>query len=376
MEFTPSAGSTLGVEMELQLLDAETLDLRDEILPLLESLAETSHVKPEVTQNTVEVVSKVCRNTVELEQHLTAVSLELLDKSRQLGLRLCGAGTHPFGRQLTLITPRPRYLGMEEQAGFRLHSQTTFATHVHIGMSSGDEAIALMRALKPYLPLLIAVSANSPFWRGFDTGCASYRQRILAATRSYGVPPSFNDWAEFCHFFETTQRAQVFETINDIHWDIRPRPRFGTLEVRTMDQQATVADVVALAGFVRVLIEWLRRMAGGSSPGVPRDLRWWINKENHFQASRLGLDARYIADDQGRVRPLRAVWEQVYAEIEPVAAELGESSRLAHLRRRIETGLGYERQRDCYRERASMRAVTLALAEEFECAQREPVSRH
>jgi len=149
VEFTPSATNTIGVEIELQLLDAESLDLRDGILPLMELFPGTAYIKPEVIQNTVEIVSRVCTSVAELEGHLSALAAELHGKSRELGMRLCGAGTHPFSQRLTLITPLPRYLAMEAQAAFRLHAQTTFATHTHIGMSSGDEAVALMRRLKP-----------------------------------------------------------------------------------------------------------------------------------------------------------------------------------------------------------------------------------
>jgi carboxylate-amine ligase len=362
MEFKRSEPLTIGVELEFQLLKAETLDLTDGILPLMEFYPDSPYVKPECIQNTVEIASKVCTDIAELKAHLTALVADLKAKCKTLGMRLCGAGTHPFCQHLALITPLPRYLTMEERYGYLAHTQVTFATHVHLGVTSGDEAIALMRSLKPYLPLLIALSANSPFWRGYDTGYASYRHRILAATRSYGVPPSFQTWKEFCHFFETTHRAGLFQTLNDIHWDLRPRPHLGTLEVRVMDAQSTITEAMNLTSFVRVLAAYLLRHADGMLPNLP----WWLEKENHFHASRLGLEAGYVADEQGTTRPLAAVWREVLGTLRPLAEELGQGAWLERLHRRVEEGLSYAYQRQISEESGSLRQVVSALIGELE----------
>lgn len=244
--------------MEFQIIDMESLDLTDRIMKLMELYPDSANIKPEFIQNTVEVASDICTSLPELESQVKQMVLELLGNCHDLGFTLCGAGTHPFSEQLAILTPLPRYLRMEQTSAFLAHNQITFSTHVHIGMTSGDEAISIMRQLKAYLPLLIALSASSPFWRGYDTGFASYRHRILAATRSYGIPPSFENWQFFNDFFDASQQAGVFETINDIHWDIRPRPHLGTLEIRVMDAQATVAEAAALAGLVRAIVYFLK----------------------------------------------------------------------------------------------------------------------
>lgn len=257
MEFIPSQAMTIGMEMEFQIVDQQSLNLIDRILSLLDLYPGSTNIKPEFIQNTVEVTSDVCTSLQELEKQVREMVADLLVNCHAIGVTLCGAGIHPFSKELAILTPLPRYLRMEQALGFMAHNQITFATHVHIGMTSGDEAISIMRRLKPYLPLLIALSASSPFWRGYDTCFASYRHRILAASRSYGIPPSFENWQGFSDFFITTQQAGIFETINDIHWDIRPRPHLGTLEIRVMDAQATVAEAVALAGLVRALVRLL-----------------------------------------------------------------------------------------------------------------------
>lgn len=363
MEFRAGDPVTVGLELELQLLDAGTLDLVDGVLPLLELYPDNPYIKPESIQNTIELITPVCRSVAEMHAHLLPLVRELRERCGRLGMALCGGGTHPFSQRLALITPKPRYLAMEQRAGYLMHSQITFATHVHLGMRDGDEAVTLMHRLKPYLPLLIGLSASSPFWRGYDTHCVSYRQRLLATSRSYGVPPSFPDWAAFCRFFEASRHARLFESDNDIHWDIRPRPRFGSLEVRAMDAQPTVSEAMALAGFVRALARFLRDNPDRGD--LPQPLPWWIEKENHYQASLQGLSAPYIHNPSGDARPLAAVWQDVAAAIAPAAELLGESSWLARLHRRVNDGLSPARQRQVLAETGSFRDVAQSLVAEL-----------
>jgi glutamate---cysteine ligase / carboxylate-amine ligase len=367
LEFKPSGSMTIGAELELQFLDGNTLDLADGILPLLELCPASEYITPEIVQNTVEIVSPICNGIDELEARLSTAVANLNASCRKLGMRLCGAGTHPFSQRLSLVTPLPRYVRMQQQAGHLARTQITFATHVHLGMASGDEAMRVMRGLKPFLPLLIALSASSPFWRGHDTGYVAYRHRILAATRSYGVPPSFGSWDEFCHFLTSTRRAGLFESIDDIHWDLRPRPRIGTLEIRVMDAQPSVHEAANLASLLRVLAHYLKAHPTGSlPPGLPQPLQWWFEKENHFHASRLGMQGNCVADAQGVTRGLAELWEGVADTLQPLAAELGEADRLEALRRSVAEGLSHARQRRVYEQTGSLQAVVGALVEELE----------
>ncbi len=366
MQFRPSDPGTVGMELELQLIDRRTMDLADGILPLMELCAGNPYVKPEFIQNTVEIASKVCRSLPELDHHVRALAREIAGNCEKLGLALCGAGSHPFGQRLALFTPMPRYLEMEQATGYLGHTQITFATHVHIGMSSGAEAVRVMRDLKPFLPLLLAISASSPFWRGYDTGFASYRHRILAATRSYGIPPSFPDWESFSAFLETAFKAGIFPTINDIHWDIRPRPHLGSLEVRVMDAQPTVSEAIALAGFVRVLVDYLRHTPESERlPGLPAPLPWWFEKHNHYQASQLGLEASILANEEGGLRSLRALFEDLVEAVTPTAERLGQTPELRRLIETVSTGVSYLRQREIQRRSGSYNRVVEALVEEL-----------
>lgn len=366
MEFCSSNPATIGVEMELQLLDTKSLDLVDRILPLLKLVPAETHIQPEFIQNTVEVASDVCTGLAELQLCLTEKIKILQEKCAELDVVICGAGTHPFSRSLATITPAPRYRRIEKTEGHISHTQITFATHVHIGMASGEEAVFVMRELKPYLPLLLALSASSPFWRGYDTAFASYRHRILAASRSYGIPPTFKDWEAFCRFLINAERANTFGTVHDIHWDIRPRPHLGSLEVRVMDAQPTVSDAVALGGFVRALIEFLRRIPKRDRPEhLPQALPWWFEKENHYQASRAGLDARFVNDPEGGTTSLRSTFNWVASAIQGIAEELGQQSYFVMLCEDVENRLCYSKQRSVYERTGSMIKVVESLVDEL-----------
>ncbi len=373
VKFAPSSPTSIGMEMEFQLLDPVTLDLVDGILPLIQLYPDHPYIKPEFIQNTVEVCATICDDLEALETHFLSLVKELHGTCNRLGMALCSAGTHPFSESLALITPIPRYLRIEKTSGHLCRTQITFATHVHIGMVSGDEAIRIMRELKALLPLLIAVSASSPFWRGYDTGYVAYRHRILAATRSYGIPPSFENWRDFSDFYTMTHRAGVFESIHDIHWDIRPRPHLGTLEVRVMDAQPTVGAALALAGFVRCLVHYLRRRkTTNSSWRFPAPGHWWIEKHNHFQASLLGLEARYINDRNGGLTPLRTLLAEVLKETGPVARELGQSAYFSRFEEHCRRGLSYARQRETFQKTGSLKAVTQTLIGDLEAELRRP----
>lgn len=367
LEFRPSRPLSVGMELELQLLDAETLDLTDGILPLMQLYPGSSHIKPEFIQNTVEVASSACNSVNEVEREVHALVVELKQRCRDLGIVLCGAGCHPFCERLAIITPLPRYLGMERASGLLGHMQVTFATHVHIGMSSGEQVVRMMRELKPYIPVFLALAAGSPFWRGYDTGFVCYRQRILSAARSYGIPPSFDSWQRFCDFFETSQRAGMFTSIHDIHWDIRPRPHLGTLELRVMDAQPTVARAAALAALVRALVGYFGRAHDKPRrPGLPGPLPWWLEKENYFQASRLGLAARYFVDEHGTALRLSDVCRNVIGAVAEVAADLGEAAYLERLREDLKSDLPYMRQRRVYKTGGSFKGVVADLVDLLE----------
>lgn len=365
LTFQGSEQPTIGVEWELQLLEDRTLDLADKAMPLLELFPDCPWVKPELIQSCVEIASKVCSSIAELQTHLGEVLIQLQGQCRSLGLVLCGAGTHPLCRRLALITPVPRYLQQKALYGYLARNQITFATHVHLGVPSAEAAISLMGEFKPYLPILIAISASSPFWRGYETGFASYRQRILASGRSYGIPPDFTSWLEFCRFYEVSNKAGIFESFRDIHWDLRPRPHLGTLEVRVMDAQSNLQDVISLAAFILCLREYLQSVPPAARPPLlPKNLPWWLAKENYFQASRLGLLANYV-DEEGEIHSLQEILKVLFAVLNSCARDLGLSDHVGVLQQKVSQGVSWQRQVAIYRNTGNLQSVAKGLVFEL-----------
>ena len=362
MRFESCRQHSVGVEWELQLLDPESLDLFDGIMPLMEFFPDTSFVKPEYIQSCVELTSNIAATSNEAIGHLQATLARTLRRCDELDMSLCAAGTHPFCRRLALITPLPRYQRMAESAGYLAAQQITFSTHVHIGMHSGDEAMLVMSRLIPVVPALVAISANSPFWRGHVTGHAAYRHRILAAAPNYGLPTSFGSWAEFERFVEAATRASMITHIKDIHWDIRPHPDFGTLEVRAMDAASDLQSVHGLVAFVRSLVVAMAQASAAElSSVIPETLPFWVEKQNRFRAGQLGMDAEYIVDAAGHHRSMKGFIDDLFEFCRPFAARIGETAGMQAARRMVDATPAYERQLAAYSDENSARAVVSYL---------------
>ena len=362
MQFSPSPRHTVGIEWELQLLDAETLDLKNGIIPLLELFPDTSYVKPEFIQSCVELNSAPALTAGEATAHLAGTLEALQQRCSELGLSVCGGGVHPFCRRLALITPLPRYRKLEASAGYLAHTQVTFSTHVHVGMDDGDQAMRAMARLTPLVPAFIALSANSPFYHGHDTGHAAYRHRILAAAPNYGLPTVFETWRDFRAFFRAAVRANMARHFKDIHWDIRPHPDFGTVELRVMDAGMNLQVVHGLAAFARCLMVALAEADDAEAAAiVPSDLPYWVQKQNRFSAGHLGADAEFIYATDGSHRPLRDQISELIDYCLPTADALGESAGIELARILLAGRLGYERQIDVYRRANSVRAVVEML---------------
>ncbi|MEA5515681.1 carboxylate-amine ligase [Nodularia sp. UHCC 0506] len=366
IEFKSSPEFSLGMEIELQLLNPHTLELVDGILPLLAQDADNSYLQPEFKQASVEISSQICRNIHELEANIWDILCQLKTRCQNLGMNICAAGTHPFSTRFTPVTPLPRYLTQQHASGYLAEIMTTFALQIHVGMPSGDAAVNIMGRLKPYLPILLALSASSPFWSGYDTGFASYRRCFLSSLRTYGIPPTFPTWQDFSDFFITAQNAGIFEIIRDIHWDLRPQPNLGTLEIRIMDAQPTVKESIMLAAFVHSLILYLYECSKGRKTGfLLSPLPWLMEKENFFRASRWGLDANYIEDQEGNSRPIRNIVKDILDAIGMTADTLRESPYLHLLAQRLDSGPSYIRQRRIFENTGSLQAVVASLVKEL-----------
>lgn len=361
--FLPSP-PTVGIELEWQLVDRSTLDLRDEVMPLIDVFRDEPCVKPEVLAAAVETITPPGESTVTLRPGLRDLVARVSDAASRLGIALVGAGTHPFCERLIPITPLPRYLEMERAQGYLVHGFVVYSLQVHVGMPSAEVAVRVMRELRGFLPVLLALSASSPLFHGYETPFGSYRRRILASARSYGMPPVFEDWQDFVRFLDGVERASVFGSFREMHWDARLRPDFGTIEVRVMDAQPTLDRSLALAALVHSLLVHLASTTR-PDPHSISTLPWWFEKENAFRSSHDGLEASFICDANGTVTPLRRVADDLFDLVAPTARALGEEEDLARARVVLAEGPSYVSQLALFRRSGSTREVVRALANEL-----------
>jgi carboxylate-amine ligase len=229
---------------------------------------------------------------------------------------------------------------------------------VHIGVSSGDEAIDLMNILSRYLPHLLALSANSPFWQSVDTGFASTRAVLYALVSHSGVPPQFEGWKEFVAYDQIMRNCKALESFKGIKWDIRPRPDFGTIEFRICDTPATIETAVALAAMIRTLVIASKRLLAENPQAARSDRRLeWINGESKWLAARYGLEAIYIRAFGGKRRALVQEAAELIERLVPIARESGDHAPLMKILPLDTFETGADRQRRLYRKNGDWQSL-------------------
>jgi carboxylate-amine ligase len=370
VDFLASAGPSLGIEVELALVDAESGALTCVAPELLARVgaaypdAEHPKIKKELYQCTVEVITGVCTSVSEARADLAESMREVERAAAESGAAIMGAGLHPFTpwHQLTL-SEGERYQRLVDTIAWPARRLTTHGVHVHVGVRSGDKAIATVNALTGYLPVFLALSAASPYWNGRDTGLASTRTKIFEAMPTTGLPPHLRDWAEFNVFLDTLIEAGAIETVREVWWDIRPHPGYGTVELRMCDAMPTLWEISALAALAQSLVvEFDRAIDRGEMPEVPRE---WVRRENKWRAARWGVESDLVVDESGRTQPLRDIVDALVDRLLPVATELGCAAELVDLRRIVAEGPSYVRQRRIVSEGGDLPDVVRALRAEL-----------
>ena len=365
-----SAGPSLGVEVELALVDAESGALVCVAPELLARVgaghpdSEHPKIKKELYQCTVEVITGVCTTVAEARADLAESMREVEHAAAESGAAVIGAGLHPFTswHQLSL-SEGERYQRLVDTIGWPARRLTTHGVHVHVGVRSGDKAIATVNSLSGYLPVFLALSAASPYWNGRDTGLASTRTKIFESMPTTGLPPHLRDWAEFNVFLDTLIEAGAVETVREVWWDIRPHPGYGTVELRMCDSMPTLWEISAVAALAQTLVtEFDRIIDAGGLPAVPRE---WVRRENKWRAARWGVDADLVVDDEGHTRPLRDVVDELVDRLAPLADELGCARELGDLRRIATEGPSYQRQRAIVSAGGDLPDVVRSLRDEL-----------
>jgi YbdK family carboxylate-amine ligase len=370
IDFASSERCTVGVEVELELVDRTSRELASGASAILAELGqahpdgEHPKAKHELLESTVEIITGICETVDEAREDLAGTLAQVQDAAARRDLAVMCSGTHPFSDWATQhISPNPRYAQLVEDMQWLARRLQIFGIHVHVGVRSPEKAIAMVNALTSYIPHFLALSASSPYWKGLDTGLASARSKVFEGLPTAGLPFQLSGWNEFERFMATLISARTIHTIREVWWDIRPHPNFGTVELRICDGMPTLGEVATAAALSQCLVHRLDTLIDrGYTLPMPRS---WIVRENKWRAARHGLDAKIIVDEQGRVQPVREAIRELVEELTPVAGALGCVDELRNALAVMERGPSYIRQREVVEAGGMLPDVVDSLVEEL-----------
>ncbi|KGM10668.1 glutamate--cysteine ligase [Cellulomonas bogoriensis] len=347
--FARSERSTIGIEWELALVDADSGDLRQVAQTVLDAVAppdgrEHPTIRQELLLNTVEVVSGVSRTVGEATADLDRSITELREVTDPLRVELMCAGTHPFARWAQQkVTDKQRYSTLIDRTQWWGRQMLIYGVHVHVGIEDRDKVLPILKAMLTCFPHLQSLSASSPFWGGKDTGYASNRALMFQQLPTAGLPFQFDTWAELEGYTADMIHTGVIDQVDEIRWDLRPSPRFGTLEMRICDGASNLTEVAAFAALTHCLVEHFSTMLDRGEP-LPT-LQPWFAQENKWRSARYGMDAIVILDSDGREELVTDSVEQLLQDLAPTAERLGCAEELGWVRTILRKGAGYQRQR-------------------------------
>ena len=358
---------TLGIEEEYQTVDPVTRDLRSHIHT--EMLAQGKlllheQVKAEMHTSVIEVGTRICHNIDEARAGIYELRREMIKLARANGLVLVAGATHPFADWRTQeIYPDPRYAQVVKDLQLVARSNLIFGLHVHVGIEDREEAIRIMNSLRYFLPHIMALATNSPFWLGMNTGYKGYRAKVFEHFPRTGIPDAFQSYSEFENYVNLLVRTNCIDNAKKIWWDIRPHPYFSTIEVRACDIPMRAEETVAIAALIQAAAVYLHDLHAAD-----QDFRQYARPllmENKFRAVRYGLDGKLIDFGKQLEVPLRDLMEEYLALIDPVVDELGSREAIDGVRKIMATGTGADRQLKVFEEsKGDLKAVVDYMARE------------
>lgn len=347
--FARSERSTVGIEWELALVDVDSGDLRQVAQTVLDDVrpadgGEHPNIRQELLLNTVEVVSDVRRTVAEAGVDLERSIERIRQVTDPLRVELMCAGTHPFARWTQQkVTDKKRYATLIDRTQWWGRQMLIYGVHVHVGIEDREKVLPILRAMLTVFAHLQSLSASSPFWDGRDTGYASNRALMFQQLPTAGLPFQFERWSDFEAYTGDLLHTGVIDDVSEIRWDLRPSPRFGTLELRICDGASNITEVLALSALTHCLVEHFSSEldAGRELPTLPP----WFVQENKWRSARYGMDAIVILDAEGHEKLVTDDVARWLTVLEPVAARLGCSKELADVRLILRRGASYQRQR-------------------------------
>lgn len=345
--FNTNGTLTLGVEVELQLIDSENFNLCSRAEEVLNSVSHLEKIKPEFYLSTIEANTSKCKTVQDVEEDLYSTLLDLQRITKKLGILLASTGSHPFSRYADwVISPTARYQDLIDRNQWLTRRMSVYGLHVHLGMSSGEECIRFNNFFMYFLPHLLALSSSSPFWQGIDTGLASCRPTTYEALPTAGQPYHVRSWQDFENLYKTLRLCGSIKSLKDLWWDMRPSPGFGTLEIRVCDGTATLAETVALVALIHTLAHWFADNGSWlESVAYPP---YWLSRENKWRAIRHGLDAELVMNTEGKTKLMREDLKEWFEKLKPYMEQLKYQTYFATLQTIMDSGTSSERQRKVY----------------------------
>jgi glutamate---cysteine ligase / carboxylate-amine ligase len=336
-------------------VDPETLDLVNAIESLLDD-APAGSIKPELMESVLEIATEPCRNLDHCGRQLINLRRQVSAMAQEKGLQIGSAGTHPFAMwEDQRIVARPRYRDLVSALRFVARQELIFGMHVHVGVSDPEKAIHIANGMRVHVAVLVALSANSPFWRADSTGLVSTRTPIFRAFPRVGIPPAYKDWEDYQRRIGFMVESGVMEDYTYLWYDVRPHPNFGTVEVRVMDSQTRVEHTLALAALVQAMV---KELAEHYDEGIELSrYPYEMLDENKWMAARHGLDAQLVdLPDKQRV-PVPELTRRLMERLRPHAAELGSEEDFDCVEEILDRGNGASRQEVVYEANHDLREV-------------------
>ncbi len=344
-KFVMNERPTLGVEIELNLVDARTMALRSAFADVMASLPRhlEGAIKPELLQCYLEINTEICKDVDEVRRDLQGKIDAVRQAAAQRDLRLYWGGTHPFSRwQEQEVTPNERYLSLIDLLQETARRLVTFGLHVHVGVDSGDKAIMICDRIMQHLPLLLALSANSPFWQGRNTGLHSQRTKVMETLPTAGLPPLMRNWSEYTWLLNHMVQTGFIKTIREIWWDVRPHHNFGTVEVRICDMPPTLRHVLGLTALVQCLVYDLSEEIDRGT--YQYDCHPFMVRQNKWRACRYGMEANLVDPNTFRSVPARQSLHSLVDRLADRSEELGCARYLQDVHELAEEPTGASRQ--------------------------------
>jgi carboxylate-amine ligase len=356
---------TLGVEEEYMVIDPNTRELTSHDQKIVEHAEKVvkDSVKAEMHQAVVEVGTTICKDVDEAQHEIVKLRKLVSGLAHELGLKIGAAGTHPFSHwSQQLITPNPRYDEIVNEMQEAARSNLIFGLHVHVGIKDKDMAIHIMNTIRYFLPHIYALSCNSPFWEGRNTGFKSFRTKIFDKFPRTGLPDFFNDWDEYKNYVNLLIKTKCIDNAKKIWWDVRVHPFFDTIEFRICDVPMRVDETIALTALFQALVVKLYKLR-------LQNISWIVYtkalvNENKWRASRYGLDGKMIDFGKRTEVETRALILELLTFVDDVVDELGSRKAIDNVHKILENGNGADRQLKVFEQTKDLKKVVDYITEQ------------